>query len=285
LAISGLRARVVSGIVMMPVGVAAVIVGGWPFTLLATAVGVLMLYEWDRVSAPDRWQAAMAVHGCILAAAIGSHVFRLTGFEGAVGLLLAGSLIGGVLLRIAARIPFSWGMAGPLYVGLALLAAIWLRDADAGLLTVLWLLLAIWGTDVGAYFAGKGIGGPRIAPSISPNKTWAGLIGGMLAAGLVSAAMSWWYEPNWLQWLNADGDGRTGQGLLRMAAAGLIIALIAQAGDFAESAWKRHFKVKDSSGLIPGHGGVLDRLDGVLCVFPVAALLQWLMKPGVPGWQ
>lgn len=270
---------------MMPVGVVAVMAGGWLFVLLAAAVGVLMLYEWNQVSAPDRWHAAMAVHVCILAAAIGSHVFGLTGLEGVVGVLLVGSLAGGVLLRLVARIPFVWGATGPLYIGLASIAAIWLRDANAGLMLVLWLLLAVWSTDVGAYFAGKGIGGPRIAPSVSPNKTWAGLIGGMLAAGLVSAAMSWWYVPDWLQWSHSAGDGRIGQGMLRMAAAGLLIALIAQAGDFAESAWKRHFKVKDSSGLIPGHGGVLDRLDGVLCVFPVAALAQWLMKPGVPGWQ
>jgi phosphatidate cytidylyltransferase len=125
------------------------------------------------------------------------------------------------------------------------------------------LFFVIWATDIGAYFAGKTIGGPKIAPSISPNKTWAGLIGGMIAAMITAYGMVYFL-------INAD-----------IAPFGILIlggvsAILAQAGDFSESAWKRKFGIKDASNLIPGHGGVLDRLDGILFVAPGLVVLLLL---------
>jgi phosphatidate cytidylyltransferase len=123
------------------------------------------------------------------------------------------------------------------------------RDGDHGLLTVLWLMMMVWACDTGAYFAGRTIGGPKLLPSVSPKKTWAGLIGGMVAAALVGAAMAAW-------------SGLADPVIL--AAVSAAVAAFSQVGDLSESAFKRHFGVKDSGDVIPGHGGVLDRVDGLL---------------------
>jgi phosphatidate cytidylyltransferase len=145
----------------------------------------------------------------------------------------------------------AWLGVGVAYVGAACLAFLWLRhDPANGLAIVFWLLAVVWSTDIGAYFAGRIIGGPKLAPSISPKKTWAGLGGGMLAAtvaGLIAAKVG-------------------GDEPLRLGAASAALAIAAQAGDLFESSLKRRYGVKDSSALIPGHGGVLDRIDGLLAV-------------------
>jgi phosphatidate cytidylyltransferase len=144
------------------------------------------------------------------------------------------------------------------------LALITIREQGRG--PLLWVLFLVWATDSGAYFAGRAIGGPKLAPRISPKKTWAGLAGGMLAAALVGWAMQNGVMP----------------GAWRLAAASAALAVVAQAGDLAESGLKRYFGVKDSSQLIPGHGGVLDRLDGLLAVAPAVAVLA-LISPN--GWN
>ena len=150
-----------------------------------------------------------------------------------------------------------YSFLGSAYVSCALIALAWLRSIDDHGLLVLWLFLNVWAMDVGGYFAGKGIGGPKLSPKISPNKTWAGLIGGTLLAILVSylftLIFSWGYSSG--TWI-----------------AGGIIALIAQAGDLYESAVKRRFDVKDSGELIPGHGGILDRVDGLVSAAPMLAI-------------
>jgi len=148
-----------------------------------------------------------------------------------------------------------WAFGGSIYVGVAATMLIVLRGdgADAALLPVL-LVIA---TDIGAYFAGRTIGGPKIAPSISPSKTWAGLAGGMLASGLAATIPAFLFV-----------DGATAGKLLvaQLFAFGLVAAVFAQAGDFFESWMKRRAGVKDSGNLIPGHGGLLDRLDGLVAV-------------------
>lgn len=163
-----------------------------------------------------------------------------------------------------------WLAAGVLYVGLAGIALIELRhDNAAGQANVLFLFLVVWASDIGAYMAGRFFGGPRIAPAVSPNKTWSGAAGGLLAAMLVGAGTAMLLAPG---------------GALRAAAIAAMLGVMAQAGDLLESWIKRHFEVKDTSALIPGHGGLLDRLDGVLAAAPLAALLALALGRGQPLW-
>ena len=157
----------------------------------------------------------------------------------------------------------AWTVFGALYVGLALLALIVLPTA-----VVLGIIAVVVATDTGAYFSGRTFGGPKIAPSISPSKTWAGLIGGAIAAGIVSAG-SFFYN---------IGEWRFGAMTFVAFAIGALLACLAQAGDFLESWLKRRAGVKDSSSLIPGHGGVFDRTDGMLPV-AIASYLLWTIHP------
>jgi phosphatidate cytidylyltransferase len=157
-----------------------------------------------------------------------------------------------------ARNPALWLPLGLIYLVVPCIALIWLRQQpEHGRHVVFWLLCTVWATDTGAYFAGRGIGGPKLIPSISPNKTWAGLLGGMAAAAIAGGLI-----------------GAINPVLPAFALAGLggLVAVVSQAGDFTESAIKRRFGVKDASQIIPGHGGVLDRLDGVLFAAPFVAV-------------
>jgi phosphatidate cytidylyltransferase len=156
-----------------------------------------------------------------------------------------------------------WSLAGILYLGLAAAMQMFLRDGDAGLTSVLAVGLMVIATDIGAYFAGRTIGGPKIAPTISPSKTWAGLCGGMAASGVVMALLAVELSP----------EGIEGKVLLAYALGGALVAVVAQAGDFFESWMKRRAGVKDSSHLIPGHGGLFDRVDGLLAVSFVLGVL------------
>lgn len=162
----------------------------------------------------------------------------------------------------------AWLVSGSIYIGVASLT-LWLswygRGASASF--VLPLLGAVVATDIGAYFAGRQIGGPKLAPRISPNKTWAGLIGGMLAAGLWLILVAAFQRE-----AGAVGPVRS---WLMMLAIGAAVAVVAQSGDLLESWMKRRAGVKDSGSIIPGHGGILDRLDGMVAVFFVFGLIEW----------
>ncbi len=162
-----------------------------------------------------------------------------------------------------------WLLSGYAYIALAVLAALWLRhDAQFGRLTFLWLLAVVWATDIFAFFSGRSLGGPKLAPTISPSKTWSGLAGGVLAAALVSVAF--------MAWSAATGA--------QLALWGALIAVIAQLGDLGESAAKRHFGLKDSGRLIPGHGGILDRVDGLLAGLLLLAAVR-LLGGGATPWN
>jgi phosphatidate cytidylyltransferase len=140
-----------------------------------------------------------------------------------------------------------------------------MRLGPAGLRNVLFVVLVVWAGDVGAYLVGRLIGGPRLAPKISPGKTWSGAGGGTVAAVLAGAAAGF-------------------ETPLRAAVLALVLSLVAQAGDLLESAIKRHFGAKDSGWIIPGHGGLLDRLDGVLAAAPVALLWSLASRPHAMMW-
>ncbi|MBM3645176.1 MAG: phosphatidate cytidylyltransferase [Alphaproteobacteria bacterium] len=157
---------------------------------------------------------------------------------------------------------------GLIYVAAAMVGLLWLRHQPAyGRETVLWLLLCVIATDIGGYFVGSWIGGARLAPRISPGKTWSGLFGAMAAAGLASAAVALWLEA---------GDP------VALALLGALFAAVGQAGDLLESHAKRRAGVKDSGRLIPGHGGILDRIDGLVAVVVAACAIRLLADPGWP---
>jgi len=162
-----------------------------------------------------------------------------------------------------------WMVLGSVYIAVPTAAMIWLRGDDIpGMTTIIWLFLVVWGADTGAYLSGRAIGGPKLAPRISPKKTWAGFIGGISIASLISVGFHF-YMP---------GD------ILNLAITGFLVALASQLGDLLESMMKRHFDVKDSSNLIPGHGGVLDRVDGLVIGAVALAAILLIFGQGIMPW-
>ncbi len=162
-----------------------------------------------------------------------------------------------------------WMVLGLVYIAIPTAAMIWLRGDDIpGMTTIIWLFLVVWGADTGAYLSGRAIGGPKLAPRISPKKTWAGFVGGIFIASLISVAFHFY----------APGD------ILNLAVIGFLVALASQLGDLLESMAKRHFDVKDSSNLIPGHGGVLDRVDGLVIGAVALAMILLIFGQGVLPW-
>ncbi len=198
-------------------------------------------------------RAAVIAGVCVMAAA---GALAAAGLPGAALLMIAAGAGG---LAAFAKDRKLWCAGGAIYAGLVLAAPMLLRrDPQFGLIALLYLFAIVWTTDIFAYCAGRLIGGPRLAPAISPKKTWsgaiAGTIGGVIAGGVVAAA------------------GSLGN-LFAATGIALLLSVVAQAGDLVESAVKRRFGVKDSSRMIPGHGGLMDRLDGFLAAAGVAALL------------
>jgi phosphatidate cytidylyltransferase len=157
-------------------------------------------------------------------------------------------------------------LLGLVYLGPAVFCLIALRDGPAGLRNILYLSVVVWAGDIGAYLVGRLVGGPRLAPRVSPGKTWSGAVGGTLAAVLAGAAAGYEHPA-------------------RAAALALGLSVIAQAGDLLESALKRFFGAKDSGWIIPGHGGLLDRLDGVLTAVPAAFLWSISVTPHAMLWS
>ena len=260
---SSLRTRVLAALVLLPVVLGLLYVGGLGFALLLALVAVLMAGEWDRltegaISGPKHFGnfgTLGLTSALVLLAALTLGYYGEAGW--ALLLLLPGALLVAILSRFNGRAAI-WPVLGLFWLGLPCLALLWLRMGDDGMLAVSWLFVAVWCCDTGAYFAGRRIGGPKLAPRISPKKTWSGLLGGMALAALASVLL-------------ALAMGLKDVAVL--AFLGALLALISQGGDLAESAVKRHFKVKDSGALIPGHGGILDRVDGVLFAAPTLAIV------------
>lgn len=237
-----LRTRILSALVMAPPALMAVWLGGWAFALLVAVACAIMCWEWHKMTlkgfGPSGWVAALGGAAASLLVLLDPRAaLAVAVITALVSAFLAGPA------RVSAGL-------GALYAALPSIALVWLRqDQAAGLLTVIWLFLLVWGTDIGAYAAGRTIGGPLLMPVVSPKKTWAGLLGGMASAMLAGAGMVWWAD------LSAP---------VFIVVASAVLAVVAQAGDLLESWVKRRAGVKDSSNIIPGHGGVLDRVDGLL---------------------
>jgi phosphatidate cytidylyltransferase len=264
-----LQLRVLSAVTLAPFPIAAIWFG-WPWLPLLTAIAAaVMAWEWGRLCRRGHFgQTGIVLVGVVLvtvaAAAIASPGL-------AVGTAVFGSgIVFWAAVRMHDREP-QWTAFGALWVALPCVAMLWLaRDGPMGRATLFWVLAVVWATDIGAYATGRILGGPRLAPRWSPRKTWAGLAGGAVCAASIG-----WVTAAWL--------GISPASPLMLVSAGL--AIVEQFGDLAESFAKRRFGVKDTSGLIPGHGGLLDRLDGLLAVIPVVALLTLIGGRSLLEWQ
>jgi phosphatidate cytidylyltransferase len=261
--------RMISGLVLAPLPVAAIWFG-WPWLpLLIGLAAAVMAWEWGRLCRGGQFGRTEILLVAVVLAAVAAAALA------SPGLALGTALLGAGLVLWAARrtgdAAPQWTAFGALWVALPCVCLLWLAgDGPAGRATLLWLLAVVWATDIGAYAIGRTFGGPRLAPRWSPRKTWAGLAGGTACAALVG-----WATAAWL--------GISPAVPLAVVSAGL--AIVGQFGDLAESVAKRRFGVKDSSGLIPGHGGLLDRLDGLLAVIPVVALLTLIGGRSLLAWR
>ncbi|MGI4976275.1 MAG: phosphatidate cytidylyltransferase [Janthinobacterium lividum] len=273
-----------SAAVLAPLGLACMWAGGWAWAGLVLLAVAGLGWEWVGLCrmAASRWPGAgvlagLAVAMLVVATARGAAPVGGDGFAGAVALLVLAGAAGVLAFAPGGRAAAAGGVA---WVGVAGLSLLWLRaDPVAGRADVLFVMLLVWASDIGAYAAGRSIGGPKLAPRISPGKTWSGSAGGVLAAAVVGGGVAWAFEA----WSFGSG---VGVGVVaRAAAVAAVLAAVSQAGDLCESAVKRRFGQKDSGRLIPGHGGLLDRLDGVLAAAPVAALLALDAGRGMALWR
>lgn len=251
---------------MAPPALLAVWWGGAAFALLVAVAVAVMCWEWETIVAKRfTWAGRVSAVGCVAAV-------LLTG-------LLPMAAVAVVLATVAAVLVLTpgqgraklWSAIGPLYAGLPAVALVWLRgDELVGRETMIWLMLLVWATDIGAYAAGRTIGGPKLLPRVSPKKTWAGLVGGMVSAAVVGAVAALILgQPH----------------PVALAVGSAVLAVVAQAGDLLESWVKRRWDVKDSSTIIPGHGGVLDRVDGLLAAALAVAMAGLASGTAVLQWQ
>lgn len=268
---SALRSRVLSALVLAPLVLAGIVVGFPFFDILIAVASIIMAAEWRRLC-----------NGKILDLVGG---LMMVGVLAGIGAVVLGHAATAVLIVLCAALTAGIASAatgeerrvllgcslGALVVGGCGVSLVWLRLLEpAGFTIIVWLVLAIWLTDICAFFAGRAIGGPKLAPTISPNKTWAGLIGGVAAAAVWSVA--------WGSWQQVES-------LVAIALIGAATAILAQLGDLGVSMIKRRFGAKDSGSLIPGHGGLLDRMDGFIGAAPPVAMAIAINGFGGSPWQ
>ena len=253
--------RVASAIVLVPLAIAAAWAGGWYWAALVTLCAIGLFVEWLMVTGVAG-NAPLLVTGAV-ALAIAAPFVALGNVNAALVVLALGVIA--VAFRSSA--PRSWAIAGFLYAAAAQMSSIVVRfDRSEGFIALVFIFLVVWCTDIGGYFAGRTLGGPKLWPRVSPNKTWAGAAGGFILSLLVAASFA------------MNGFGKMGP-LLIVAAA---LSIASQLGDLFESAVKRRFGVKDSSHIIPGHGGLMDRLDGYVAAVALAAILG-ILRGGAGG--
>lgn len=266
-----LRLRLVSALAVAAVALVCIWLGGIWIALLAALAAVAMVLEWRSITAHAGGPARIDVAPYALGA-VGGILLIEFGPAWAAFLALIGLSAAGLVwdLKAGRQRAGRWAVAGTLYIGAAGMAFVALRGFDPfGFLSIIWAALVVIAADVGGYFAGRTIGGPKLWPAVSPNKTWAGLVGGIVLAFLVGGIFS---------------GATTGTYLLQVCTVSAVAALLAQAGDLAESMLKRHFGVKDAGTLMPGHGGLLDRLDGHMAAILVAAGITFTREQAVFVW-
>ena len=259
--------RILSAVALAFPGAAAVY-GGWPWFHAFAAVGAgVMAWEWSRICVGkfDSTGAVLVVSALLVVVAA-----SLARYDVALALTPLGALAVLAWASLARVRSPVWLAAGAVYLGLPVVAIMWLYgDTAAGRYTVVWLVVTVVATDVGAYYFGRTIGGPRLASRTSPGKTWAGLAGGMICAAVAGALCAYLVG---------------GPSVWLAAAAGAMVAVVAQAGDLLESRVKRRFDIKDSSDIVPGHGGLLDRMDGLVAAVTIFGGLQWIIGARLLTW-
>jgi phosphatidate cytidylyltransferase len=243
--------RIAAALVLAPLAIVAAYAGSWWWIAPVTLLAIGLFVEWLTVVGSAREKSVVAA--------------------GVVALAVAGLCLGFARVELALALlsvrQRRWTSAGFLYAGAAQMASVLVRfDTATGFIALVFVLLIVWVTDIGGYFAGRGIGGAKLWPRVSPNKTWAGAIGGFAASLVVALGFA------------ALDLGRSWP-LLMLAA---VLSVVAQLGDLFESAVKRRFGVKDSSHIIPGHGGLMDRFDGYIAAIVLASIFG-LLRGGVDG--
>ena len=256
--------RVASAAVLAPLGLTAIWFGGrvWEVVLAVIAVG--LGFEWAGLCGIG----AASLRGFLVPASLLTVGLVAAFLSAPAGLLV---LLASALITAAASSRYAAG-GGVLYIGAGYLSLLILRHAPRGFADVLLVVLVVWACDIGAYIFGRLLGGPRLAPRLSPSKTWSGALGGLLCGTCVGVAV-------------AIGFGTLKPFLLTAALLAAALSVISQAGDLLESAIKRRFGKKDSSRIIPGHGGLLDRLDGLIAAAPAAFIISLLCVPGGALWD
>ena len=253
--------RVIAALVLAPAAIAIAYAGGWLWAALVTLAAVGLYVEWLMIVGAVGEPRVIAAGGAALA--VGGICLASGRIDTALVVLAVG-LAAVALLSPERR---TWTATGFAYAAAAEIASVLVRlDQAQGFAALMLILLIVWVTDIGGYFAGRGIGGPKLWPRVSPNKTWAGAIGGFALSLVVAGGFA------------ASSPGKAGPLLLL----GAVLSVASQLGDLFESAVKRRFGVKDSSHIIPGHGGLLDRLDGFVAAVVLAALFG-LLRRGVDG--
>ncbi len=256
--------RIGSALVLAAVALALTYWGLGPFALLVGLVAVILSWEWGGMVRGKGLDGLFGVHAVIVILAVilgAKHLISLSAVVLLTGALIVGALRFGQKARLSAY--------GVFYAGLPAAALLWFRgDEPHGFFAIIFLFAVVWTTDIGAYAAGRAIGGPKLWSAVSPKKTWAGLLGGVgcaVLAGMLCAT----FLP--------------GGSVVKLGITALLLALISQGGDLAESALKRRFDVKDSSSLIPGHGGFMDRVDGLVAAVVAAAIFALAVNAAAPA--
>lgn len=256
---SDLKVRAIAGLVMASVAIGILWLGGLAFLTLTLVIGALVLREWCSITGAGQPRAVYLLALTVLAGSFGlagANNWPM-GFALSIGGGVVLGLVGLALRQRALR----WVGLGVLYAAVPALALAWLRHQPDGFKLVLWLMVAVAMTDTCAYFAGRRFGGPKLAPRISPKKTWSGLIGGTVGAALSG-------------WVLGALFGLPLDKAIVLAGGAAVLAAVSQMGDLGESALKRSFGVKDSGSILPGHGGIMDRVDGLVAAAPLVALAE-----------
>lgn len=261
---AGLLPRLLTALILIPLALGSVIAGGRLYAAVIAAMTIFLLFEWTRMV--DGAELRRGFYALSATTAVAAYLAA----GGMAGWALLAALLGGglaTLLEWPKPNPQSWPAIGAGYIIVPCVAALWLRrDAPEGEFLTLLLFISVWAADSGAYLVGKALGGPKLVPRISPRKTWAGALGAVVFAGIAAGGLALIIRPS-----EAGGSWLLG----------MVIGVAAVLGDIAESYLKRRYGLKDSGGAFPGHGGVLDRLDGflfaVLALATIVLLLQGIV--------
>jgi phosphatidate cytidylyltransferase len=246
-----LSLRVISSVALAPLAIGAAYLGGWVFLLFWLVAALGVLWEWNGLVAAPAARRITAVGGIALSAAalaVGQHWLAL------------GAIVIGAACACAALLGRQlWTAVGVVYAACVVIPAVVLRaDPGYGFVAIMVLFAVVWGTDIAAYFGGRLLGGPKLWPRVTPKKTWSGALVGAGVATLAGVGVAWTANL---------------KSLAAVAAIGLVLSVASQAGDLFESGIKRRFGAKDASTLIPGHGGLMDRLDGFVAAALAAAVV------------